>query len=178
MSAHFSEPRENVMRLKLRPGMKVADLGTGTGHYAHAAAAVVGREGRVYAVDVQENILKHAKLNMPRHGEGVVDYVWGDLERPGGTKIRDRALDAAMLANCLFQLDDRQAAIREIMRILKEGGKLLLVDWAGSYGGIGPAAEAVVTEHAAEELFLDAGFHKQEAFRAGPHHWGLVFTAP
>ena len=40
------------MHLKLRSGMKVADLGAGTGHYARAAAAVVGRDGRVYAIDV------------------------------------------------------------------------------------------------------------------------------
>ncbi|MBU6321517.1 methyltransferase domain-containing protein, partial [Patescibacteria group bacterium] len=168
MSVHFSEPRENVARLKLRPGIKVADLGAGTGHYARSAAALVGRDGRVYAVDIQEGVLQHARLNMPRHGEGVVEYVWGDIERAGGTKIRDHALDAAMLANCLFQIEDRQALIKEIRRILKEGGKLLVVDWAGSYSGMGPAPEAVVTEHAAEKLFLDAGFHKEEAFRAGP----------
>ena len=90
------------MHLKLRHGMKVADLGAGTGHYARAAAAIVGREGKVYAVDVQEDVLKHASLNMPRHGEGVVEYVWGNIERPGGTKLRDHVLDAAILANTLF----------------------------------------------------------------------------
>ena len=180
MSAHFSEPRENVMRLKLRHGMKVADLGAGTGHYARAAAAVVGREGRVYAVDVQEDVLKHAALNMPRHGEGVVEYVWGNVEQEGGTKLREHALDAAILANCLFQIASEHQAglVAEIQRILKSGGKLLVVDWAGSYGGVGPAPEHVVTEHAAESLFIGAGFHKEEAFRAGPHHYGLIFSAP
>lgn len=178
MSAHFSEPRENIARLKLRPGMKVADLGAGTGHYARAAAALVGRDGRVYAIDVQEDVLAHARLNMPRHGEGVVEYVWGDIERVGGTKLRDHALDAAILANCLFQIEDKPRLIEEVKRILKSDGRLLLVDWAGSYGGMGPASEAVITEHAAEELFINAGFHKEEAFRAGPHHWGLVFSAP
>ncbi len=158
--------------------MKVADLGAGTGHYARAAAAVVGRDGKVYAIDVQEDVLKHASLNMPAHGHGVVSYVWGNIERPGGTKLQAAALDAAILANTLFQVEDRAALTHEIKRILKPGGSLLVVDWAGSYGGVGPHPEHVVTEHAAEELFIGAGFHKQEAFRAGPHHYGLVFLAP
>lgn len=168
------------MHLKLRPGMKVADLGAGTGHYARAAAAIVGRDGKVYAVDVQEGILGHAKLNMPAHGHGVVEYVWGDIEREGGTKLRDSALDAAILANTLFQIEPgrRAGLVGEIKRIVKPGGKLLVVDWAGAYGGIGPHPEHVVTEHAAESLFIDAGLHKEEAFRAGPHHYGLVFTLP
>jgi len=43
---------------------------------------------------------------------------------------------------------------------------------------MGPAPHHVVTEHAAEELFISAGFHKTKAFRAGPHHYAIVFTAP
>jgi len=178
MNAHFSEPRENVMHLALREGMKVADFGTGTGHYARTAAAIVGREGRVYAIDVQEDVLKHAELNMGRHGHGVVEYVWGNIEKRAGTKLRDASIDAVILANVLFQVEDRAGLIEEIRRVLKQGGKILVVDWAGSYSGMGPASEQVVTERTAEELFINAGFHKTEGFRAGPHHYGLIFTSP
>ncbi len=178
MSAHFSEPRENVMQLALREGMKVGDFGAGSGHYARSAAAVVGREGKVYAIDVQEDVLKHASLNMPRHGHGVVEYVWGNIEKLHGTKLRDGTLDAVILANVLFQVEDRAGLMSEIRRVLKSGGKLLIVDWAGSYSGMGPHPEQVVTEHAGEELFIGNGFHKEKSFRGGSHHWGLVFTAP
>ncbi|MDO8408281.1 MAG: methyltransferase domain-containing protein [bacterium] len=167
------------MHLTLREGMRVADFGTGTGHYARSAAAIVGREGRVYAIDVQEDVLKHAELNMGRHGHGVVEYVWGNIEKRAGTKLRDASIDAVILANALFQVEDRSGLLEEIRRVLKpSSGKVLIVDWAGSYGGMGPASVQVVTEHAAEELFISAGFHKQEGFRAGPHHYGLIFTSP
>lgn len=176
MSAHFSEPRENVMQLALHEGMRVGDFGTGTGHYARSAAAIVGREGRVYAIDVQEDVLKHASLNMPTQHHGSVEYVWGNIEKRAGTKLRDASLDAVILANVLFQVEDRAGLIAEIQRVLKPGGKLLVVDWAGSYSGMGPDPEQVVSEHAAEELFISSGFHKAKSFRAGPHHYGLVFT--
>lgn len=178
MSVSFSAPHENVLQFGLREGMKVGDFGTGTGHYARAAAAVVGSSGRVYAVDVQQEILKHLKLNTHAHHQSTIETVWGDIEKLGGTHLHDKSLDAIMLANTLFQIDDRPGLLAEIKRVLIPGGKLLVVDWAGSYGGMGPAADKVVSEHAAEEIFINGGFHKVKDFRAGPHHYGIVFTTP
>lgn len=178
MSASFSTPRENVLQLGLREGMKVADFGAGSGHYARAAAGIVGHSGRVYAIDVQENVLKHLKLNTHVHHQGIIDTVWGDIEKPGGTHLRDASLDVIILANTLFQVEDRFGLLGEMKRVLKSGGKLLVVDWAGSYGGIGPELKQVVPEHDAEDFFINAGFHKMKSFRAGPHHYGIVFTSP
>ena len=87
-------------------------------------------------------------------------------------------MDAAILSNVLFQLEHPKDAIAEILRILKPGGKLLVVDWAGAYGGMGPHPSSVISEHAAEELFITGGFHKLKDFRAGAHHYAIVFTSP
>lgn len=178
MSASFSVPHENVLQLGLREGMKVGDFGAGTGHYSRAAAAIVGHSGRVYAIDVQEEILKHIKLNTHDHHQGIVETIWGDIEKSGGTHLRDQSLDAIILANTLFQIENRFGLLGEMRRVLKPGGKLLVVDWAGSYGGMGPVSEKVVTEHVAEDFFIGGGFHKVKSFRAGPHHYGIVFTSP
>lgn len=166
------------MQLALREGMTVGDFGAGAGHYARALAHIVGREGKVYAIDIQEDLLKHLKSGVhPRH-RGVVETVWGDIERAGGTRLKDSSLDAAVLANAFFQIENRFGLLKELLRVLKPGGKLLVVDWAGSYGGIGPAPERVVSERAAEEFFINGGMYKVKSFRAGPHHYGLVFAKP
>jgi ubiquinone/menaquinone biosynthesis C-methylase UbiE len=178
MKASFSNPHENVLQLGLREGMKVGDFGAGSGHYSRAAAAMVGHSGRVYAIDVQEDVLKHLKLNTHIHHQGIIDTIWGDIEKPGGTHLRDASLDAIILANTLFQVENRSGLLGEMKRVLKPEGKLLVVDWAGSYGGMGPALEQVVSEHDAEALFINGGFYKVKSFRAGPHHYGIVFNSP
>lgn len=158
--------------------MKVGDFGAGSGHYARAAAAIVGHSGKVYAIDIQEDVLKHIKLNTHEQHQHIIEMVWGDFEKPGGSHLRDASLDAVLLANTLFQVENRFGLLAEIKRTLKPGGKLMLVDWAGSYSGMGPVAEKVVTEHEAEAFFINGGFHKVKSFRAGPHHYGILFTAP
>jgi len=178
MTVHFSSPKENVLQLGFHEGMKVGDFGAGSGHYARAAAAIVGHSGKVYAIDVQEDILKHLKLNSHEHHQRIIETVWGDIEKLGGTHLRDASLDAVILANTLFQIENRGGLLGEIKRTLKSDGKCLLVDWAGSYGGMGPLPEQVVSEHEAEAFFINGGFHKVKSFRAGPHHYGVIFTAP
>jgi ubiquinone/menaquinone biosynthesis C-methylase UbiE len=178
MTAHFSSPHENVLQLGLREGMKVGDFGAGSGHYSRAAAAIVGHGGKVYAIDVQDDVLKHLKVNTHDHHKSTIDAIWGDLEKLGGTHLRDASLDAGILANTLFQIENRDGLLAELKRVLKSGARFMLVDWAGSYGGMGPLSEQVVSEHEAEAFFINGGFHKVKSFRAGPHHYGVIFTAP
>lgn len=178
MAASFSNPREVVLQLGLTEGMKIGDLGTGSGHYARAAAAAVGPSGKVYAVDIQEDVLKHLKLNTHARFHSSIEVIWGDIEKHGGTHLREHSLDVVILANTLFQIENRFGVLGEIRRVLKPGGKLLVVDWAGSYGGMGPSSNNVIAEHDAEAFFINGGFHKVKSLRAGPHHYGIIFTAP
>ncbi len=175
---NFSDPKTNVLQLGLREGMRIADLGAGSGHYTLAAAAAVGDDGRVYAIDIHEDMLKHVKDAAQEKRLRNVETVWGTIEKPGGTTLRNHILDAAILSNTLFQIGRKEGLLAEIKRILKPGGKVLVIDWAGAYGGMGPKPDQVVSEAAAEELFITGGFHKQKDFRAGPHHYAIVFTAP
>lgn len=175
---NFSDPKTNVLQVGLRDGMRVADLGAGSGHYALAAAAAIGHSGKVFAVDVQEDVMRHMLDSAKLKGIRNIETVWGNVEKKGGTKLQPESIDVVLCCNLLFQIEHKESFLEEVSRILKHGGKVLIIDWAGAYGGIGPSPMHVVSEHTAEALFIEHGYSKVKNFRAGAHHYGIVCEKP
>lgn len=171
----FSDPHHNVEQFMLGEGMQVADLGAGSGAYTLAAGRAVGSEGRVYAVEVQKELLQSIKNVLKTERVYNVEVIWGDVEHNGGTKIRDSLVDAAIVGNLLFQLEDKKTFTDEVRRILKPKGKALVVDWRESFGGLGPAPGTVFSPRAARELFESNGFAFEKEISAGDHHYGMIF---
>lgn len=170
----FSDPKNNIMQLGLREGMSVADFGSGSGHYAIEASRIVGDGGRVYAIDIQQALVRKIKNLATAEHRGNIDVLWGDIEQIGGTKLRDESVDAVIIANDLFQVEEKDNVIAEAKRILKPKGKVLVIDWLDSFSGIGPALENIVRESEARELLLRNGFEFAQKFDAGEHHYGLI----
>jgi len=171
----FSDPQKNIEQFYLREGMRVADLGAGMGAYSIAAAKKVGDNGRVYAVEVQKDFLQKIKNEAKAQGVDNVEVLWGDIEELGGTKIGDGAVDAVILSNVLFQVEDGKGLLSEAKRILTSGGSMLVVDWADSFGNLGPRQRDVLTRDSALELGDKAGLVLRSEFDAGNHHYGLIF---
>jgi ubiquinone/menaquinone biosynthesis C-methylase UbiE len=171
----FSNPEQIVAQLGLVEGMRVADLGAGSGFYTKAAARRVGTTGHVYAIEVQKGMLKTLEDDLKKDGIKNVDCIWGDIEKDGGTKIADRTVDRVIISNVLFQAEDKIGLIDEAKRILKKDGQALLVDWTESWSGMGPAPESVVPQEKAEELFKKRGFKIVEVVSTEVHHYGILF---
>lgn len=174
-SMSFANPQKNIKELGLSAGMSVADIGCGTGHYVFESARLVGEEGEVFAVDIQKDLLDRLATEAEEKGFKNVHVLWGDAENVGGTKLRQGAVNAVIVSNVLFQAESKSGLVHEIKRILKQGGKLLLVDWAESFAGLGPSPQQVVPENIARELFENNGFSLLKTFDAGAHHYGFVF---
>jgi ubiquinone/menaquinone biosynthesis C-methylase UbiE len=103
-----------------------------------------------------------------------MEFIWGDLEAPKGSKIADHRLDLVLVSNLLFQVPDKSAIIREALRILKPTGRLAIIDWSDSFGGMGPRREDVVSKEAALELAAASECELTREFHAGAHHYGLL----
>ncbi len=171
----FADPIENLKNLNIMDGWKVADLGTGSGFYALGLSKRVGESGKVYAVDVQKDLLAKLATKAKDERIGNIEIVWADIDVVGGTKLADGSLDAVVISNVLFQSENKNNLILEALRIIKSGGETLVIDWADSYGGLGPRPEAIFKASDAEPLFTKNGFGLVKSFDAGEHHWGLLF---
>lgn len=174
-TANFAHPSRNVGALGVEPGMKIADFGSGSGAYVLAMAERMANAGHVYAIDIQQDLLRKTKNEAHKAGYKNVQTVWGDLERPNGSHIADAYLDLVLISNLLFQVEEKARVLEEARRVLKPVGRLAIIDWSESFGGMGPQKSGVVKKERATELSEQTGFIFQSEFPAGAHHYGLLF---
>lgn len=172
----FAHPARNVEALGIEPGHTVADFGSGSGAYVLAIAEALQHSGHVYAIDVQQDLLRRIKNEAHKNGFKNVEIIWGDLEKMGGSKIADKYVDLVLISNLLFQVDDKATLLSEAHRILRPRGRLVIIDWEESFGGMGPIKRAVVTKKAALDFAMKAGFVQVKEFDAGAHHYGLILN--
>ncbi len=170
----FSDPRHNIDQLGISDGMIIADLGSGSGFYSMEAARIVKTMGKVYAVDVQKPMLERLKKEAQTNGIHNIDIIAGDLEKLGGTKLRENFCDVAIASNVLFMLGDRKTFLLEVKRILKQKGRLLLIDWSASFSHMGPHPEQVVYKDDALRMIKEAGFTFEREIGAGAQHYGII----
>lgn len=169
----FSDPAKNLAKLGLGVGMKVVDLGAGSGFYTFETAKLVGTAGRVYSVDVVKELLERLRSTGANNGLRNIEVIWGNCEKIGGTKLSESIADRVIASNILFQIEKPDEFVLEIKRILKPGGKVLVVDWS-EVSALSPTN--LVTSAKATMLFEKAGFTLEQSFDAGNHHYGLVFV--
>lgn len=173
--AGFAHPHRNVEMLGIQPGQTIVDFGAGSGAYVFAIAEKLRGMGHVYAVDVQQDLLRKIKNEAHKKGFKNVEIIWSDLEAPNGSKLADKHVDIVLISNLLFQVQAKSAVLAEARRILHPGGRLVIIDWSESFRGMGPHKKEVVTKEKAIELAAQEGFDVVSEFEAGAHHYGLLF---
>jgi ubiquinone/menaquinone biosynthesis C-methylase UbiE len=122
--------RERMAGLaRLAPGESVLDIGCGTGTLAISAKRVVGPEGRVAGIDASPQMIRRARRKAQKAGANVQfdNAIVEELPFP------DQSFDAVLSTVMLHHLpeDARRECVREVRRVLKPGGRLLVVDFGG-----------------------------------------------
>ena len=155
----------------------LADLGCGaSGHFIFPAASIVGKRGKIYAVDILKTVLETINKRIKQENLDNVETIWSDIEVFGATKIESGSIDTALLMNTLYQSNKRAEIIRESTRMVKKGGKLVIIEWKNITSPLGPPAEKRVKKDLLQIAGKKLGLHFEEEFEAGHYHYGLVFS--
>jgi ubiquinone/menaquinone biosynthesis C-methylase UbiE len=154
-------------------GMKVADVGCGTGFFAVPAARMVGPRGRVYGVDMQEEMLWSLQARIIREG---LQNVLPVLSLEEAIPLSSSSVDVVLLMNTLHELAG-DATLLEILRILKGDGFLAVVDWKKEPMEMGPPVEHRLSVEEAMERLSRRGLLVEEV-DVGPLHYGLKALPP
>lgn len=171
----FLDPGKIMSEFDIQEGMSVADFGCGTGYFTILLGQKVGKDGKVYALDVQEPPLDSVRAKAKAAGLENIETVRANLEVLGGSRLPDNSQDMVLLANILFQSTKKAEIISESARVMKTGGRLIVIDWKRNAGGFGPPDE-LRTEQADMRALVPANvFSFQKDIDAGSFHYGMIF---
>jgi ubiquinone/menaquinone biosynthesis C-methylase UbiE len=114
--------------LEPRPGERVLEIGPGTGYYTLDLAEWIAPKGVVEILDLQQQMLDHTIRRAREHGLWNVNPTRGDAQQLGW---EDDSFDAAILITVLGEIPDQDAALREVARVLRPGGRLIVGELFG-----------------------------------------------
>ena len=173
---HFLDPHEVIKQLDIEEGMVIADFGAGTGYKTFAAAKLVGTgKGMVYALDVKKSVIEHLKGEIQRQNITNVKPVWTDLEMLGKNSVPPHSADLVLIVNMLYQSVKHHNVLEEARRILKPGGRLVIIDWIMQNTPFGPPIDERVNLEKIKQIAYDLEFNKIKEFQAGHCHFGVIF---
>lgn len=121
--AWWAGPEKIVCSFGLQPGQRVLEIGPGTGYYSIDASRLVGPEGSLVALDIQFPMLLELRRRACKAGSGPMRFVQANAQE---MPIRTAALDQVFLTAVLGEIPNRPAALAEIRRVLRPGGRLSL----------------------------------------------------
>jgi ubiquinone/menaquinone biosynthesis C-methylase UbiE len=136
-------PHPFITRERLRatldpaPGERVLEIGPGTGYYTLDLADWVGPEGALEIFDIQQEMLDHTMQRVGERGLGNVTSTRGNAQ---ALPFEDASVDAVVLTTVLGEIPDQDAALREIARVLRPGGRLVVGEVLGDPHYTSPGA--------------------------------------
>ncbi len=169
----WQKPAALVAALHLEPGMSVADLGAGTGYFSRYLSAAVGPEGTVFAVETEPNMVTHLRERSESEHTANVTPVLASFDDP---RLPHRGVDVVLIVDTFHHIDDRLDYLRRLTRVLKPGGRVVIVDWEKRDMPVGPPAEHKLAREQVIAEMTAAGYALREQPAILPYQYVLVFA--
>ncbi|HTO94303.1 MAG TPA: methyltransferase domain-containing protein [Bacteroidota bacterium] len=170
-------PGEVLGHLGSIEGLNIADIGAGTGYFALPFAHGTGAKGRVFAVDFQEGMLTLIRRKLAGTDTlGNVTLLHGEAADTG---LQANSCDIVFLANVWHELDKTDNVLGEIRRVLRQGGRLAILDWrADTAPPPGPPAAHRVSEENLNSSLRRRGWNAAPPVHVGMYHYLQVASLP
>lgn len=151
--------------LEPRPGECVLEVGPGTGYYTLPVASWLAPGGRLDVLDLQQEMLDHTMRRAAEQGIENIEPAHGDARE---LPYPDDSFDAAYLVTVLGEIPDQDAALRELRRVVKPGGRIVVGELFGD--------PHMVTHRALRERATAAGLTVER--KLGGALWHFTRLAP
>lgn len=168
----WQKPEEVVRFLKIEEGAVVADLGAGTGYFSVHLARATGPDGIVFAVDIEPELIEHLQERAEKEGLPNLRAVLADRDSP---ELSERSTDLVFVCDTWHHIDDRLNYLGKLSRVLREGGRVAVVDFREGELPVGPPPGHKLTRDDVVAEFDKAGWRLVDEGTMLPYQYLLVF---
>jgi SAM-dependent methyltransferase len=169
----YQKPDEVMKALALRQGEVVADIGSGSGYFTLRFARAVGDTGRVYAVDISPDMIRH--LNHRLRDAGVRNVV-PVLADPDDPLLPDASVDRFVIVDTWHHVEDQARYLALMKRMLKPGGQVVHIDFQKRELPVGPPPDMKIAREDLVKQMDGAGFGLVAEHSFLPYQYFLVFA--
>jgi len=125
----WQQPERVMQSLAIKPGERVADLGSGGGYFTFRLSQAVGPTGKVYAVDVDKDMLEDLAGRAKKDGYGNIEKVLAKYDDPS----LPEPVDVIFTSNVYHHIEARTKYFADAARYLRPGGRVAIVDFNGKH---------------------------------------------
>ncbi len=165
-------PAKVVETLQLKRGQTVADLGAGTGYFVPHLAEAVGKNGTVYAVEVEPNLIAHLLERAEKEGLTQVVPVLTSKDAP---RLPHGRLDLVLIVDTFHHLDYRPDYLAKLAKVLTPRGRIVVIDWMKKPLPEGPKPDHKLRRAQVVEEMTAAGYELVESPDFLPYQYFLIF---
>jgi len=161
----------------LKKGNTFLDIGSGEGFFSIVASQIVGNRGRVYAVDNYKESIDVLREQITRENTINIEAIVADVTK--NIPLGEQVIDVGLMANVLhgfFANSEIDGTMREVARVIKNGGILAVVDFKPVEGSHGPPVSIRLSPHETEEWITPYGFRTRRVLDVGQQHYMVIFN--
>ena len=168
----YQKPHEVLSVLKIKPGEVIADIGAGTGYFTFRLAHFVGDKGKVYAVDVSPDMIRH--LNRRIRDTKAANVV-SILAEPDDPLLPDRSVDRIFICDVWHHVENQMKYLSLMKKILKPGGEVVMIDFQKRELPFGPPMQMKIAREDLLKQMEAGGFRVAKEHTFLPYQYFLVF---
>ena len=170
----WQQPERVIAALGIRSGDRIADLGSGSGYFTLRLARAVGPDGKVYAVDVDQDMNEYLRQRVAQAGLANVDVILGRFDDP---LLPDGGVDLVLIVDTYHHLEDRPAYFRNLRRDLEPGGRVAVIDYDGRKGWFVRLMGHTTSREELLREMAEAGYEVAEEFDFIDRQSFVIFRA-
>jgi len=164
-------PKEVLLKFGLTKADTFADIGCGIGYFSIPAAQIVDEAGKVYALDISQEMLEEAKKSAALKGLTNIEFIKSEEYH---LALPDNSISFCFSCNVLHEIEDLKRFIKELVRLVKENGKLVIIEWNDKITDLGPPEGHRLSSSHLTELIQIEGLQVDSPLDIAGYFYALV----